>query len=42
MIEIFTEFLDQQLYYEGFTAELLHDDLERFQFEFSEFKKLYE
>lgn len=42
MLEIFIEFMDQQLYYEGFTAELLQDDPARFRFEYEEFRKLYE
>ncbi len=42
MIEIFTEFMDHQLYYDGFTAELLHNDPERFRFEFGIFCDLYE
>lgn len=41
-IEVFTEYMDEQLYYEGFTDELLLNDPERFRFEYSEFVKLYE
>lgn len=41
MLEIFTEFMDLQLFYEGFTADLIANDPVRFQFEFAEFEKLY-